>query len=649
MAYRRTKILKVLVRLFFIFFCGASAFAAADSSSSPRNREQLLPVLRQRAEQKKLWQDPYWRRLLYYEHNWLGGYHSACINNNFFLSPKGKINPQAEMTASLEGLFYSSGTDNDSPECRFPERYNWLRRVLSIDEQTVAPRQCSAFQEWKKGLNTETVSLVFAAGYLNNPSTLYGHTFLRLHRRDANGGDLLDYTINYAATADAENGILFALKGLAGFYPGQFSTVPYYLKIQEYHNMENRDLWEFPLSLSREEIDRLMRHGWELGKAAFPYLFFTRNCSWQVLPLLDIAKPQLDVSRQFPYWVIPSDTTKAIIAASPAAPPAWRPALWNVVDWKRSQLSGEEQALVLELARGDQAAGVKRLSSLPPERAAAVLETAADYLSWRLYARQIAKEELDSRSDPLLSARAALGPQTTFPGAPAMPVSIVAGHDSLRLGAGMAGIANSGPAYELQARFALEDLLDSPVGYLPDAALEMFSLRMRYLPDSGRLYFKEAKAIHVLSLNPWDNWVRRKSWEINAGFEQADETGRQPGTSAIWAMNAGSGVAAETHVGVRELFYAMAMADTGVGSSLDKSWRAGTGVKAGMLANGGPVRALAEARYIGYALGDRTSLWTGSLSASLTLARDSELRMEYSWRGTEREAGVYLQQFVFPP
>lgn len=649
MAYRRTERRKASVRLFFAFLCLLPAFAAAQNVPVPQGKEQLLPALRQAAEQKKLWQDPYWRRLLYYERNWLGGYHSVCINDTFFLSPKGKKDPRAELDAALEGFFYNGGGDNDSPECRFPERYNWLRRILSMDGQTVPVRNCSDYEEWKAGLETETVSLIFAAGYLNNPSTLYGHTFLRLHRRGANGADLLDYTINYAATADAENGILFALKGLVGAYPGQFSTIPYYLKIQEYHNIENRDLWEFPLSLSTEEIDRMLRHGWEMGKASFPYLFFTRNCSWQLLPLLDIAKPQLDVSNKFPLWVIPSDTTKAIVASSPAARPLWRPALWKTVEWKRAQLSGEEQGLALELAKGDQPAAIKKLSALPPARAAAVLEATEDYLSWRLYARQIGKDELDGRSDPLLSVRASLGSQHTFSGAPAMPVSIMDAHDSMRLGAGFVGIADSGPAYELQGRFALQDLLDSPDGYLPDAALEMASLRLRYLPDRKRFYFKEARLAHVLSLNPWDNWVRRKSWEINAGLEQADETGRQTGTSAIWAMNAGSGFAAETHIGVRELFYALAMADTGLGPALDKNWRVGAGLKAGMLAEAGPLRALAEARYIGYALGSRTSLWTGSFTASLRLARDTAVRAEYSWRGPEREAGIYLQQFVFPP
>jgi len=638
-----------LARFLFAFLLCASNACAVAQTLAAADKEALRQKLYRDVKDRSLWEDPYWRRLLYYERNWLGNYRSVCINSAFFLSPKGRKDPAAELYAVVDGLFYSGELENDSPECLFPERYNWLRRTLSVDERLLPPKTCRKFLEWKGRLAPESVSMLFAAGYLNNPSTLYGHTFLRLHSPGSSGADLLDYTINYAATTDTQNGILFALKGLVGAYPGQFSTIPYYLKIQEYHNLEDRDLWEFPLSLSGPEMDRLLRHGWELGKASFPYLFFTRNCSWQLLPLLDIAKPQLDLSSRFPLWVIPSDTAKAAIAASPPARPVWRPSLWKTVEWKRAQLSGPEQDYVLALARGDQPAAIKQLSALPPRRAAAVLEATADYLSWRLYARQIDKETLDARSDPLLMLRAELGEQETFSGSPSMPILLTEAHDSMRLGAGVTTIKGAGPAYELQWRFALQDILDPPDGYLPDAALEMGSLRMRYAPQQNRFYFKEAKLAHVLSLNPWDNWVRRKSWEINVGLEQADETGRQPGTSAVWDMSAGSGLAFESGLLSRELFYTLLVADSGLSPALDKNWRIGGGLKAGLLVEGGPVRALAEARYFGYALGDTAPQWSGGLSASVQLARNSAVRAEYSWRGPARECGIYFQQFVFPP
>ncbi len=627
--------------LFLLLLPGPRASALAPE------RELLRLSARQAAVKTEAWKDPYWLKLLYYEKNLLGNYRSPSVNPDFFLSKWGNINPRLELEAEVDGLFFE-GPDDDSPECRFPERYLRLRALLGLKPETLPPPQCPSFEEWKAGLDTESVSLLFAAGYLNNPSTLYGHTFLRLHKRGAAGADLLDYTVNYAATADAESGLFFALKGLVGAYPGQFSTIPYYLKIQEYHNIENRDLWEFPLDLKPEEIDRLLRHGWELGKAAFPYKFFTRNCSWQLLPLLDIAKPGLDLSRRFHFWVIPSDTAKAVITASPPSAPGWRPSLWKTVDWKRSQLTVPEKASVLELARGNQAAELENLKTAPPRAKAAVLEAATDYLSWRFYARRIGKAELDSRTDPLLAARSALGRQETFTGAPRRPASILDAHESLRLGAGLVGLKN-GPAYEVRARFALQDLLDDPEGYLPDAVLEMGSFRLRGEPRYNRLYLQEGRLARVMSLNPWDDWVRRQSWEISAGVEQAAETGRQSGRAAVWAMNAGSGLAVEVRAPLRQVWYLLAEADSAFGPALEANWRAGAGLKTGLLAGTGPLRALIEARYIGYAIGDTRPLWAGSAAASLRLGRNSAAKLEYAWRGKVKEAGIYFYQFVLAP
>lgn len=644
-AVKRTGASKSPVRFLFALF--PLLFPLYASAIAPQQELRRLN-LRQAALKAELWEDAGWRRLLYYEDGLFGGTESPCTSTKFFLSKWGRINPRLELEAAIDGLFYE-GEPDEAPACAFPERYRWLSGKLGLSAEEFPPQSCPKYESWRGRLDIDKVSLLFAAGYLNNPSTLYGHTFLRLHTRGGAGADLLDYTINYAATTDARGGLLYAVKGLIGAYPGQFSTIPYYLKIQEYRNIENRDLWEFPLNFTQEEIDRLLRHAWELGKASFPYLFFTRNCSWQLMPLLDIAKPDLNVSSRFSLWVIPSDTARAVIEASPAAEPVWRPSLWKTVDWKRSQLSPAQRDSVLELARGDQEAELARLTPVHPALKAPVLELAADYLNWRYHARKIDQGELDGRTDPLLAARAALGPQNTFPGAPARPSSIMASHESTRLGLGLVSL-EKGPAYEFQARFALQDLLDDPEGYLPDAALEMGSLKLRYDENESRLFVQQARLAQVMSLNPWDDWVRRQSWEIAAGLEQAPETGREGGHATVWAMNAGAGLAAEWDGPVRQLWYAMLEADTAFGGALRENWRLGGGLKAGLLASRGVFRGLLEARYIGYAFGDSRPLWAGTAAASFRLSRDTSLRSEFAWRGDDyRELGLYLHHFVFPP
>ena len=629
----------------FLLFAFLSTLPAPAFPRTPANELQRL-ALRQKAIKAAAWKDPYWLKLLYYEKSVFGRTRSAAEDPGFFLAKWGNISPRLELEAAIDGLFFE-GEPGDSPECRFPERYHWLREKLNLPVSAFPPPPvCKYFEEWKAGLDPESVSLLFAAGDLASPQALYGDILLRLHRRgaaDASG----DYAAGYAVASDDERGLFRAVKSLAGFYPSKFSAAPLTAALRDYRAIENRDLWKFPLDLAPEELDRLLRHAWELEKTSFPCRLFSRNASRQLLPLLEIAKPGLELSGRFSSWVLPSDAAKAVLAGFPAAAPAWRPSLWKTVEWKRSQLSESEKASVLSLARGAQSSELKKLETADPVRKAAVYEAAADYLNWRHQARLIGGSELENRSAPLLDALAPLEKRSVFTAGPPQPPSLREAHESLRLGAGLVSL-KSGPAYEVQGRFALQDLLDSP-DYLPDAALETGSFRLRYEKRYNRFYMKEAMLAHILSLEPWDDWTRRRSWEVSAGLEQAGETGRQGGRSAIWAMSAASGYAAEFDGPVRQLWYAMLQADAGFGPALDSNWRAGAGLKAGLLASKGPVRARFEARYISYAAGDTRPLWAGSAGTSLRLARNSSARLEYAWRGKVKEAGLYFHQFLFAP
>ncbi|MFX4232194.1 DUF4105 domain-containing protein, partial [Aliarcobacter butzleri] len=61
---------------------------------------------------------------------------------------------------------------------------------------------------------------------------------------------------------------------------------PYYEKIKEYNNLVQRDVWEYDLNLSQEEINKLVLHTWVLKDSYANYYFFKENCSYNVLWLL---------------------------------------------------------------------------------------------------------------------------------------------------------------------------------------------------------------------------------------------------------------------------------------------------------------------------------------------------------------------------
>src|SRR5439155_965886 len=93
---------------------------------------------------------------------------------------------------------------------------------------------------------------------------------------------------------------------------GYFSTIPYYLKVQEYRDIENRDIWEYRLNFSDGQIRRMLMHAWELGNASFDYYFFKENCSYHLLSLLEVADPSLSLTDRFLFWTVPADTVRLI-------------------------------------------------------------------------------------------------------------------------------------------------------------------------------------------------------------------------------------------------------------------------------------------------------------------------------------------------
>ncbi len=149
---------------------------------------------------------------------------------------------------------------------------------------------------------------------MNNPSSMFGHTLLRFDRAGQDEKTrLLSYAVNYGAVTGNDNGLLFAVYGLTGGYPGTYSVMPYYQLVRQYTDFENRDIWEYQLNLTPAEVRRLLEHLWELREQYADYYFFDENCSYQLLFLLDVARPGLRLADRFPVYAIPVDTVRAVV------------------------------------------------------------------------------------------------------------------------------------------------------------------------------------------------------------------------------------------------------------------------------------------------------------------------------------------------
>ncbi|MGL1903901.1 MAG: DUF4105 domain-containing protein [Fibrobacterales bacterium] len=265
--------------------------------------------------------DTTWLRLLHYENADIQA-QSDVDGGNFFLSPLGKFDSQSELHRNIEGLLCDQNLTKmdqvqDSldfhPVCRFPARKSYLQNMLSIPDSLFPEYTCVRYNEWKKKLSVNEVTIVFASSYMNNPASMFGHTFLRLDKlSNRNRKKMLNYAVNYGATQTDGPGIFYVLNGLFGGYRGMYSIFPYYVSIQNYANMEQRDMWEYTLDLDDSQLSFLVDHIWEMGDTWMDYYFFDENCSYNILTLLDILNPQWKLSDKFPIFAIPVETLKSI-------------------------------------------------------------------------------------------------------------------------------------------------------------------------------------------------------------------------------------------------------------------------------------------------------------------------------------------------
>ncbi|MCK4737270.1 MAG: DUF4105 domain-containing protein, partial [Sulfurimonas sp.] len=260
-----------------------------------------------KADKLNLSQTRYWNLLLHM----VDGV-SEIDDANFFFAKDGKINAKNELNATIDALINEQRFDDNSSACKFPARKAWLQEKLNIiDFPDVT---CKEYNTVLERLNPKSVTLVFPAAHINSPASMFGHTFLRIN--SAYDSKLLSYAVNYAANAnpDKENAAIFALKGLFGGYYGKYSLLPYYDKLKEYRDSEQRDIWEYDLDLNEDEVLMMVKHIWELNGTHSNYYFFTENCSYNILWFLEIAREGIHLREYFSYQVIPLETVHAVRA-----------------------------------------------------------------------------------------------------------------------------------------------------------------------------------------------------------------------------------------------------------------------------------------------------------------------------------------------
>ncbi|MCC5811624.1 MAG: DUF4105 domain-containing protein [Ectothiorhodospiraceae bacterium] len=571
-----------------------------------------------------------WQNLLHYtDHRWLPRRQSNTRDPRFFLHEDGWRHPELELRATLTAFFQpeddvADDPDAQHPQCAFPARFHWLKQRLDIDHGRLPAPPCERYQEWYQAIDPGVITLIFADSHMNNPASMFGHTLLRVDpETQREGSRLLSYVINHAAATTETSGMVFAVRGLTGGYPGMFSIMPYYEKVNEYSHLENRDLWEYELGLDQQEVDQMMRHIWELRGVAFPYYFLYQNCSFRLLHLLEVARPSLALTDRFSWWATPTDTMR--VALEPDAMLSdivYRPASRTLLEHRLLLLTEEERAEVLRLAQGGD---LDTGPDLQPERLRLVLESAHDLQHYRLEAGDSDQRE---RLRELLIARSRLGPSEERE-PPAMPETRPdQGHGTHRAGIGGSRRGDTN-GLALHWRPAYHDLLDPPAGYREWAHISFLDTRLRYDLEKDRLELERLRLVDIESMAPRNAFFRSWSWHIGTGLEQRLRP--QEGYALMAGVDGGGGGSWTLDREDRWLAYAGLQAGAWYSARLRDNVRAGAGPRLELLRTGERWRARARAEALAYT--DHDPAWRLTLEQDVSLGRHLGLRL-----GAAREA-----------
>ena len=247
-----------------------------------------------------------WQHLLFYKNH-----KAEVISDDFYLTqPEAKstkpFSPYDELVATLQAA------DDTAMLCRYPARYLWLSHQLpdlNID-LAVCPNLPDANQQ---------ISLMLVSSYLKNPASSFGHVLVKT--RDAKASptknepmavsntlsseDLLNDTYNFGARIPSnENGVMYALKGLFGFYDAGFSKTEFFKQDAVYSKNEQRDMWEYVLNLDPFNTQLLNYHLYEAQQARFDYYFIKQNCGYRSGEILELVS-DIKTTERLGAWYAP--------------------------------------------------------------------------------------------------------------------------------------------------------------------------------------------------------------------------------------------------------------------------------------------------------------------------------------------------------
>lgn len=471
-------------------------------------------------------QTPWLQLLAYTTENNKAANTSAITNPDFFLAPTGRHNPTQELLATLIAFSAPLDDADKHAQCRFPARYLWLSHELDFTALGIKPIDCPKYLHFSENNNAQSISVIFATGYLGNPASYYGHMLIKINSAsDSKNTDLESTAINFGANVPPhENMLKYIVKGIFGGYDSSFTHQQYFYHAHNYGESELRDLWEYELDLDRADLNLLIAHVWELINADYTYYFFNRNCAYRIGELLQLVTKH-DVVNLWHPWETPqaimqklgnlSYQDRALIKNI-----RYHPSRQSRLYERYKALSKPERKIIHSLVQQPEQIKKETLTTLDLEQQFKVVDTLIDYYQFVRKDQDGNKDINNERYRNALSTRYQLPPNANTPAFSSQSEPHL-GRKPSYINVSAVSHETQGESVNLWLRPAYYDSLDGGSGHIKNAALSMGELTLAVAPDSA--YVRNFNLVKIESIRrnytglPGD---RNNSWYLEAGAEQ---------------------------------------------------------------------------------------------------------------------------------
>lgn len=234
---------------------------------------------------------------------------------------------------------------SDEMIARFPARYNYLAIHYGL---AVDVKQNKEVQEFIDNYGGEKISIVFFTPYMGSIMSYFGHDALKI-TKDADPDNA--YLFNFMGNVTAFGQLSTYFKALTGKLPGAYTFVHLPDIYYKYQIRERRNIVEYPLNLTKGEIEQFLYAMKELVGITVTYKFFNDNCASGIVKLMESVFP----NSRFKYdWMLfPLDAALTAENAGIANSYTFSHSMIETAVEQYEELSGDEKRLFWRFLKSD--------------------------------------------------------------------------------------------------------------------------------------------------------------------------------------------------------------------------------------------------------------------------------------------------------